>query len=238
MSGEPSSDSPTRAEQQEQASSNRAMFDVVAPHYDLLNRLMSLGMDARWRRTLVELSEVTPGCRALDLCCGTGAVTRELSERGAQTVGLDASAQMLAVAQHQKGPIAYVQGDALNTPFPDCTFDIVTIAFGNRNVASLPALFQEMWRIAKPGGRVASLEITGPTSPWLRRLFFLYFAYLPPLMARLLGADLRAYNYLPDSVRRYPEPNAIASLMCDAGLRDVAIHQLLAGAVVIHRGIR
>lgn len=229
----------TNAGQRAKARANRAMFDAVARRYDLLNGVMSFGLDAGWRRRLVELSAVGPGSRALDLCTGTGGVARLLAQHGAQVVGLDASFAMLAHAQcAENAPVAYVQGDALQLPFPADRFDAVTIAFGNRNVASLPALYQEMRRVARPGGRIASLEITGPTTPWLRALFFLYFTHLPPLIARLLGTNSAAYAYLPDSVRRYPAPPAVAAIMREAGLRDVAIYPLLAGAVVIHVGVK
>jgi demethylmenaquinone methyltransferase/2-methoxy-6-polyprenyl-1,4-benzoquinol methylase len=214
------------------------MFDGIARRYDLLNRVMSLGLDARWRRRQVELCAVGPGARCLDLCCGTGDVARELARRGAATVGLDASAGMLAVARQRMGEkIALVRGDALRLPFPDDLFDAVTIAFGNRNVASLPALYAEMRRVAKPGGRIVSLEINRPAAPWLQWAFLLYFSRLPALFARLLGSDPSAYEYLPESVRRYPDPDAVAAIMRDAGLRDVRVFRHLGGIIVLHVGI-
>jgi demethylmenaquinone methyltransferase/2-methoxy-6-polyprenyl-1,4-benzoquinol methylase len=223
--------------QQAKAAANRAMFDAIAHRYDTLNRLMSLGLDARWRRAQVALCALAPGMTALDLCCGTGDVARALAAAGAAVTGLDASGNMLDVARGRGTGIDYVQGDALRTPFADDSFDAVTIAFGNRNVASLPALYAEMRRVAKPGGRIVSLEITGPTVPVLRQAFFLYFTHVPPLLARLLGADPGAYTYLPDSVRRYPDAATVAGIMRDAGLREVTIHPRMFGTVVLHRGI-
>jgi len=214
------------------------MFDGIARRYDLLNRVMSLGLDARWRRRQVELCAVGPGARCLDVCCGTGDVARELARRGAAVIGLDASAGMLAVARQRVGQgIALVRGDALRLPFPDNVFDAVTIAFGNRNVAGLPALYGEMRRVAKPGGRVVSLEINRPASPWLQWAFLLYFSRLPALFARLLGSNPSAYEYLPESVRRYPDPAAVAQIMHDAGLRDIRIFPSFGRVVVIHVGI-
>ncbi|HEY3417825.1 MAG TPA: ubiquinone/menaquinone biosynthesis methyltransferase [Armatimonadota bacterium] len=220
------------------AQANRAMFDGIAHRYDLLNRCMSLGLDRRWRRRLGDLCEIGPGSHCLDLCCGTGDVTRELAGRGASVVGLDASAKMLAIAAGRtEGDVSYVQGDALHLPFDDASFDAVTIAFGNRNVASLSVLFAEMRRVAKPGGRIVSLEINRPTSPLLYAAFFCYFSYLPALLARLLGADPAAYRYLPASVRQYPSPAEVAEIMRSTGLRDVCVEAHLGGIIVLHRGV-
>lgn len=220
----------------EKARINRAMFDGIAHRYDLLNRVMSLGLDARWRRRLVALCQVGPGNRCLDLCCGTGAVTRLLAETGAEAIGLDASAGMLEIAR-QRGAAGYRQGDALTLPFPAASFDAVTIAFGNRNVASLEMLYAEMRRVARPGGRVVSLEINRPASPVLAALFFFYFSRLPALAARLLRTDPAAYRYLPESVRRYPTPERVAEIMRAAGMETVVIEKHLAGAIVLHLGI-
>ncbi|HEY3379099.1 MAG TPA: ubiquinone/menaquinone biosynthesis methyltransferase [Armatimonadota bacterium] len=227
---------PASAEdRQEKADANRAMFDRIASRYDLLNRVMSLGLDAWWRRRLVALCALQPHDLCLDLCCGTGDVTRLLARHGARAVGLDASANMLAVARRHDPRLSYVQGDALALPFADAQFSAVTIAFGNRNVASLERLYAEMRRVAQPGGRVVSLEINCPTVPWLAALFFLYFSHVPPLAARIFGVDAAAYHYLPASVRRYPGPEAVAAIMANAGLHDIHIERYLGGALVLHR---
>ena len=230
----PTSESERRAK----ARANRAMFDGIAPRYDLLNGLMSLGMDRGWRRLLVARCAVTAEARCLDLCCGTGAVAWEMARRGAHAIGLDASARMLAVARERVGErVMLVQGDALRLPFPNATFDAVTIAFGNRNVASLTGLYAEMRRVARPGGHVASLEISPPVHSGLHRLFFGYFSLLPALLAQLLGTNPAAYRYLPDSVRQYPAPDAVAEIMRGAGLREVAYTTHLGGIVAIHAGV-
>lgn len=251
------------------ARANRAMFDGVARRYDLLNRLMSLGMDRGWRRRLVRECAVTPGDRCLDLCCGTGDVTRELARYGARAVGVDASAEMLAVAQQRDispvphgmphgaavgyrdssygaphgdtvgyGAPVYLRGDALALPFTDGRFAAVTVAFGNRNVASLMRLYAEMRRVAAPGGRVATLEITAPRGKLARALFLGVFTRMPGLLARLVGADAAAYQYLPESVRVYPDAESVAGIMRDVGLREVRIIRLMGGVVVIHVGVR
>ncbi|MHB9024327.1 MAG: ubiquinone/menaquinone biosynthesis methyltransferase [Armatimonadota bacterium] len=219
------------------AQANRAMFDGIAHRYDLLNRVMSLGLDRRWRRRLGDLCDIGPGSRCLDLCCGTGDVARELAWRGASVAGLDASEKMLTVAAARSdATISYMQGDALNLPFAEGSFDAVTIAFGNRNVASLSTLFAEMRRVAKPGGRIVSLEINRPSSPLLYAAFFCYFSYLPALLARLLGADPAAYRYLPESVRQYPSPPEVAEIMRNVGLQDVRVETHLGGIIVFHTG--
>lgn len=220
------------------ARANRAMFDGIATRYDVLNRLMSLGLDGHWRRRLADLCILTPGARCLDLCCGTGDVARELLRRGARVAALDASAGMLTAAQRKAENIMLVRGDALALPFATDAFDAVTIAFGNRNVASLETLYAEMRRVVKPGGRVVSLEISRPAHPALDSLFFLYFSRLPALFARLLGADPAAYHYLPESVRRYPSSDRVADIMRAAGLREVHYERHLGGVVVLHRGVK
>jgi len=222
----------------EKACANRAMFDRIAPRYDLLNRVISLGIDQRWRRRLVALCEIAQGACCLDLCCGTGDVTRMLARQGAQVVGLDASENMLAIARAHGGDgISYAQGDALSLPYPDASFDAVTIAFGNRNVAGLDLLYREMRRVTKPGGRVVSLEINRPSSALFAGLFFLYFTHIPVLLARLFGAEATAYRYLPVSVRRYPSPEQVAEIMRASGLYAVEFERHLGGIFVLHRGI-
>ncbi len=229
----------TEIERRAKAQANRVMFDRIAHRYDLLNGVMSLGMDDRWRRRLVAGCAVTPGARCLDLCCGTGDVARALSRRGGEVIGVDASAGMLAVAcARADAHIDYVQADVLRLPFPAQTFDVVTIAFGNRNVASLSGLYAEMRRVAKPGGRIASLEIHRPDAEWLTGLFFLYFAYLPSLVARLVGADPSAYRYLPESVRQYPRAGEVAAIIEAAGLHDVQMVTALGGIIAMHRATR
>jgi demethylmenaquinone methyltransferase/2-methoxy-6-polyprenyl-1,4-benzoquinol methylase len=229
----------TQHGRQAKARANRAMFDAIARRYDSLNGLMSLGLDRGWRRRLVNLCALAPGDRCLDLCCGTGAVTRELARLGAWTVGVDASAEMLAIAHGVPAVgVQFVQGDALQLPFPPAAFDVVTIAFGNRNVANLAALFAEMARVCKPGGRIVSLEISPPPAPLWRGLFFAYFTRGPIWLARLLGADPSAYRYLAESVRAYPNPHAVAALMTEAGLTAVEVHCALGGALAWHRGVK
>lgn len=227
----------TEAACAEKARTNRAMFNRIARRYDVLNRLISMGLDARWRRLLVARCAIEPGMRALDLCTGTGDVARALAKQGAEVVGLDASEEMLAIARAREDGNDYVHGDALALPFPDDSFDAVTIAFGNRNVASLERLYAEMRRVAKPGGRVVSLEINRPASPLLAGLFFAYFTRVPGLLARCCGVDPAAYAYLAESVRQYPDVATVTGIMTDAGLHNITVDRLLGGIAVIHRGI-
>lgn len=225
--------------QQKKARDNREMFEAIAPRYDMLNNLLSFGLESRWRRRLIDLCQLQSGNDLLDLCCGTGDVTREAARRGATVIGLDASEAMLDVARkNSPAAITYLMGDALSLPFCDNSFDAVTIAFGNRNVVSLCRLYSEMTRVAKSGGRVVSLEITSPANPLLRALFFSYFRTIPPLAARLARVDVAAYQYLPASVAVYPASEAVSEIMRQAGLHDVTFEHHLAGAITIHSGCK
>ncbi len=219
----------------------RRMFDRIAPRYDLMNRLMSMGLDIRWRRRAAAVADVSLGGSALDVCCGTGDLTFELAQRvgpsGAAT-GLDFAEEMLVRARQkaaERGLAAtFVQGDALALPFPDDAFDAATVAFGARNLADLDGGIREMARVVRPGGRVVILEITTPAR--MRRFYELWFDRVVPRLGRVLGRDAAAYAYLPASVRRFPGPPELAARMAAAGLVDVRWRPLAFGIVAIHHG--
>lgn len=219
----------------------RAMFDRIAPRYDLLNRTMTAGLDGRWRRAAAAAADLAAGDRALDCCTGTGDLALELADRvtpaGAVT-GVDFSPQMIARAQEKArlrgAPVDFQVGDALDLPFPDDGFDAATVAFGIRNVADLDRGLSEMARVVRPGGRVVVLEITTPAH--LRRFYGLWFDRVVPQLGRVLGRDGAAYSYLPASVRRFPEPRELAARMAAAGLRDIRWRPLAAGIVALHHG--
>ena len=197
----------------------RGMFDRIAPVYDLMNRVMTAGLDRRWRRFAVR-EVVWPGDRVLDSCCGTGDLAVEAERRGGRVVGLDFSERMLARARSKSGTIEWVQGDALALPFGDGEFDAVTCGFGVRNLADLEGGLREAARVLRPGGKIAVLEITRPRG-LLRPFFRLWFDVLVPLAGKVLPGG-SAYTYLPASVRRFPGPEDLAALFVAQGSRTSA----------------
>jgi len=213
----------------------RTMFDRIAPVYDAMNRLMTAGLDLRWRR-LAAAAVVRPGDRVLDAACGTGDLAVAALQAGAgEVVGLDFSTAMLERARAKSTAVTWVQGDVLRLPFADASFDAVTIGFGARNLADLEGGLRELRRVLRRGGRVAILEVTRPRGP-LRPFFSLWFDRLVPAAGRLLPGG-RAYAYLPASVRRFPEAEELARVVESAGFDPVGF-RLLAGTIVaLHTGV-
>ena len=213
----------------------RGMFDRIAPVYDVMNRVMTVGLDGRWRRLAVA-EVVWPGDRVLDACCGTGDLAVEAERRGGRVVGLDFSEQMLVRARRKSGAIEWVQGDALALPFSDAEFDAATVGFGVRNLSDLEAGLRELARVLKPGGKLAVLEITRPRGV-LRPFFRLWFDVLVPFAGKVLPGG-QAYTYLPASVRRFPGPDDLSALFERAGFEAVRYRLLGGGIVALHVGIR
>ena len=212
----------------------RSMFDRIAPVYDVMNRVMTAGLDQRWRRLTVR-SVVSPGDRVLDGCCGTGDLAVAARKAGArEVVGLDFSARMLERARRKEPAIEWVQGDLLELPFAEGSFDAATVGFGVRNVADLERGVGELRRVLRPGGRVGILEITRPRGP-LRLFYRLWFDVLIPLAGKILPGG-KAYTYLPASVRRFPGPDELAGLMRAQGFADVSYRRLAGGIVALHTG--
>lgn len=213
----------------------RSMFDRIAPVYDAMNRVMTAGLDRRWRRLAVR-EVVWPGDRVLDACCGTGDMAVEAERRGGRVVGLDFSPRMLERARGKSGAIEWVQGDALALPFADDEFDAATVGFGVRNLADLEGGVRELARVVRPGGRLAVLEITRPRG-LLRPFFRLWFDVVVPFAGRVLPGG-KAYTYLPASVRRFPGPDDLSALLEQAGFVDVRYSLLGGGIVALHVGTR
>jgi demethylmenaquinone methyltransferase/2-methoxy-6-polyprenyl-1,4-benzoquinol methylase len=213
----------------------RTMFDRIAPVYDVMNRVMTAGLDRRWRRLAVR-SVVWPGDRVLDACCGTGDLAVEAERRGGRVVGLDFSGRMLERAQLKSGTIEWVQGDALDLPFGDGEFDAATVGFGVRNLDDLERGLRELARVLRPGGKLAVLEITRPRGI-LRPFFRLWLDALIPLAGRVLPGG-KAYTYLPASVRRFPGPEDLSTLLEAGGFREVRYRLLGGGSVALHTGVR
>jgi demethylmenaquinone methyltransferase/2-methoxy-6-polyprenyl-1,4-benzoquinol methylase len=213
----------------------RAMFDRIARVYDPMNSVMTVGMHHRWRERAVDLADVGPGKRALDVATGTGDLAIELRGRGAEVVGVDFSESMLELARRKAPEIRFETGNALELPYADGGFDAVTVGFGARNFADLDRGLGEMARVAAPGGRVVVLEITTPQKPPLSWFFRVWFDRIVPMLGRLAG-DPDAYSYLPSSVRRFPEPAGLAAKLVEAGLTDVRWLVTAGGIIALHVG--
>ena len=210
-----------------------SMFDRIAPVYDAMNRVMTAGLDRRWRR-LTAVAVVRPGDRVLDACCGTGDLALAGQRVGGEVVGLDFSERMLERARRKSATVEWVRGDLLELPFEDASFDAATVGFGVRNVADLERALVELRRIIRPGGRLVILEITTPRGP-LRPFFRLWFDRIVPLLGKLLRGG-SAYTYLPASVRRFPGPEELSAQLERVGFGDVSVRLLAGGIVALHTG--
>jgi demethylmenaquinone methyltransferase/2-methoxy-6-polyprenyl-1,4-benzoquinol methylase len=218
----------------------RAMFDRIAGVYDRMNRVMTAGLDARWRSRAADLAALGPGARALDVACGTGDLAIELAGRvgeGGEVVGCDFAERMLELARLKAPALRFEQANALELPYADGEFDAATVGFGARNFADLERGLSEMTRVVRPGGRVVVLEITTPQRPPLSWFYRVWFDRIVPVLGRLTG-QAEAYSYLPRSVRRFPGPEGLAATMARAGL--VRIRWVLTGGgiIAIHVGER
>jgi demethylmenaquinone methyltransferase / 2-methoxy-6-polyprenyl-1,4-benzoquinol methylase len=210
------------------------MFDRIAPLYDLMNRLMTAGLDQGWRRAAAR-AVVRPGDRVLDLCCGTGDLALAGQEEGGDVTAVDFSAPMLARARSKSSEIVWLEADALHLPLADASFDAVTIGFGLRNVASAEQGLAEMRRVLTPGGRLAVLDVTRPRG-LLTPFYKVWFDALIPAVGKLLPGGA-AFTYLPASVRRFPEPRELARLMDEAGFEQIRWRLFAGGIVALHSGV-
>jgi len=220
----------------------RSMFAEIAPRYDFLNHALSMNIDKRWRRLVVK--QVTerlqrPGALALDLCCGTAELSLMLAAL-APTYGVDFCHPMLELGMEkvrQAGlAVELIEGDALRVPFADLMFDVVTVAFGLRNVDGTTAGLREIYRLLKPGGSCAVLEFSRPQLPVFRSLFQFYFMRVLPRIGNAISGSSFAYQYLPDSVQSFPDQKELASLMRTVGFSDVRYYNLFGGVASLHLG--
>ncbi|MBW3657370.1 MAG: class I SAM-dependent methyltransferase [Actinobacteria bacterium] len=215
------------------------MFDRVAPRYDLANALLSFGQDAHWRRVTADAARPA-GAVVLDVASGPGNVAIALIARGARrVVALDLSLNMLLEGAARGYPdVAFVHGDAQRLPFPDASFDAVTISFGLRNVPDPEAALAEFARVLRPGGRAVIAEFAAPTWGPFRTLYTEYLMRALPEVAKLVSSDAPAYRYLAESIRAWPDRATIAGWLEDAGFGDVRVKDLTGGVVAVHRAFR
>jgi demethylmenaquinone methyltransferase/2-methoxy-6-polyprenyl-1,4-benzoquinol methylase len=213
----------------------RTMFDRIAPVYDAMNRAMTAGLDGGWRRRAAAAA-VRPGDRVLDAACGTGDLALADLRAGArEVVGVDFSPRMLERARRKSAAVEWVQADLLALPFPEASFDAVTVGFGVRNLADLERGLAELRRVLRRGGRLAVLELTRPRGA-LAPFFSLWFDRMVPAAGRLLPGG-GAYSYLPASVRRFPEAEELARLLGQAGFEQVRFRLLACSIVALHTGV-
>ena len=219
---------------EEKARVVRRLFDTISPRYDLVNRVMTFGMDRGWRRRAVRELRLPGRALVLDLACGTGDLCRELEGSGYRTAGVDFSYGMLAAAR-TSAPL--VQADVLRLPIADARVDGVTCGFALRNVVSLEVFFAELARVVRPGGRVALLDVSEPDGPVMRLGNAVYFRRIVPVIGGLLS-DRGAYRYLPRSMAYLPAPDAMVAALRGAGFPDAVRHQLSGGLTQLLTGTR
>ena len=220
------------------------MFNRIAPHYDLMNHLLSFGTDRSWRRHLVRAARPGPGTQALDVCTGTGDLAVLLARRGARVYGLDLSAGMLSRAGRKLARrrladrVELIRADAMALPFPDRRFDLVSIGFGLRNLPDRARGIAEMARVMAPGGRLHILEFAPPPGTLFGGLFRWYLERLIPVLGAALAGAPAAYRYLASSIVAFHGPREICAMMEAAGLREIRVRGLMGGVVALYRGTR
>lgn len=226
---------------QKEAALVQAMFDRVAPRYDLANSLLSLGQDRHWRRVAARATEVGPGDLALDVAAGTGALSRELAAQGANVVALDFSLNMLLAGQ-QRGnaaePIHWINGDGTRLPLADQSVDAITIGFGLRNLPDPVAGLAEFARVARTGARLVVLEFSKPTFKAFNAVYSRYLVGALPAAAKVVTSDPAAYRYLADSIRNWPDQAELAQMIAAAGWGGVRWKNLSGGIVALHQAVK
>ena len=231
----------------QRASKVNDLFARIARRYDFLNDLQSFGLHRSWKRRVVKLAGIQAGDRALDLCCGTGDITFALAKSGAEATGLDFSAEMLEVAKDKKErattlPTAarptFLQGDAQQLPFADNSYNIVTVGYGLRNLTSWERGLDEMYRVAKPGGRLIVLDFGKPANALWRAIYFTHLQLSVPLIGLLFCGNASAYAYILESLKHYPAQLAVADKMRALKLKNVRVINLLGGAMAINYGVK
>jgi demethylmenaquinone methyltransferase/2-methoxy-6-polyprenyl-1,4-benzoquinol methylase len=219
---------------------NRRMFEIIAPRYDFITRLLSYGQDQRWKRRLVDLAAVQPGERALDVACGTGDLVRLLSAAGARVVGVDLTPAMLLIARHRPGASRgrYLAGDIVDLPFAAEAFDLVTAGYALRNLPDLDGGLRELGRVLRPGGRLLALDFNRPQCGPLRAAYLGYLWVVGSTLGTILHGDADTYRYIAASLSRYPAAATVAGRMTAAGFDHAGWQPVLGGLMAFHFATR
>ncbi|RJQ52191.1 MAG: bifunctional demethylmenaquinone methyltransferase/2-methoxy-6-polyprenyl-1,4-benzoquinol methylase UbiE [Actinobacteria bacterium] len=229
-------------EEKTRAGQVRGIFSSIAGRYDLFNRIASLGLDKGWRRFAVAQAALPPGGRALDLCSGTGDLAIALARRfdPSEIVAVDFCEEMLEKGREKteessKAPVVrFVAGDVTSLPEPDCSFDVVTVGFGIRNVVEIPRVLREVHRVLKRGGRFVCLEFSRPAWRPFRLLYRFYLFHVMPFVGRLITGNYEGHRYLATSISAFPSQERLREMMLDAGFSRVSYHNLSGGIVAVH----
>jgi demethylmenaquinone methyltransferase/2-methoxy-6-polyprenyl-1,4-benzoquinol methylase len=228
---------------EQRATKVNELFTRIARRYDLINDLQSFGLHRYWKRRVINEARPRPGERALDVCCGTGDIALALARKGVDVVGLDFSENMLQIARERQlraGDISarleFLSGDAQNIPLPENSFEILTIGYGLRNLASWEKGLQEMHRVAKSGGRIVALEFGRPKNRIWRAVYEGYLRLFSPALGLVFCGDAAAYSYILQSLKKYPAQRVVAEKMHEMGMQNVRVINLLGGAMSINYG--
>jgi ubiquinone/menaquinone biosynthesis methyltransferase len=215
----------------------RRLFSTIADRYDLITVLLSYGQDRRWKERLVKLAGIEPGVQALDLACGTGDITFQLSANGARTIGLDITPRMVELAARKSSGQAprFLVGDMMALPFEAARFDLVTTGYGIRNVPVLREAIAEIHRVLKPGGVFLSLDFNRPSSALVRAVYLSYLTLVGSALGIALHRDPDTYRYIPESIRKYPGATAVCGIVRDEGFATCDALPVFGGLMAIHR---
>ncbi|CAB4699429.1 MAG: demethylmenaquinone methyltransferase [Actinobacteria bacterium] len=214
------------------------MFDDVAHRYDFLNDLLSVGRTKAWRKVVTAIIAPKSGMKILDIAAGTGSSSRPLVDKGAEVIALDFSEGMLAAGRKRHKDIKFQQGDALNLPFTENTFDVTTISFGLRNTSDTSAALKDALRVTKTGGRIVVCEFSHPTNKFFRFIYLKYLMRTLPVIAKRISKNPAAYIYLAESIQAWPNQSSLAQVMRQAGWESVSWQDLTFGIVAVHIGYK
>ncbi|HET8601154.1 MAG TPA: demethylmenaquinone methyltransferase [Segeticoccus sp.] len=228
----------TRASLDKQPRDVAAMFDATAAKYDLMNDVLTFGLDRRWRRLVRDAVDAKPGERLLDIGAGTGTSSEPFADAGVDVAPADFSLGMLRLGRHRRPDLGFTAADATRLPFADEAFDAVTISFALRNVADPDAALREFRRVTRPGGRLVVCEFSQPTNRAFRTVYNEYLMRSFPPVARAVSSNPESYTYLAESIRAWPDQRAMAQRVADAGWRDVEWRNVTGGIVALHRARR